>query len=120
MKKVKDKREQEKRIVAEMISLYCRKNHRATTISHNTTAEKKQQLCSECQSLLAYAEKRSNHCPFMEEKTFCSNCKVHCYREDMREKIRTVMRFSGPRILFSHPILALQHLIASKREQKKQ
>ena len=40
----------------------------------------------------------------MESKTFCSNCRVHCYCPDMREKIRMVMRFSGPRMLFYHPV----------------
>ena len=29
----------------------------------------------------------------METKTFCSNCRVHCYRSEMREEIRKVMRF---------------------------
>ena len=36
----------------------------------------------------------------METKTFCSNCKVHCYKPEMRKKIRAVMRFSGPRMIF--------------------
>lgn len=31
--------------------------------------------------------------PFMETKTFCSQCKVHCYKKDKREQIRKVMRF---------------------------
>ena len=29
----------------------------------------------------------------------------------MREKIRTVMRYSGPRMLGKHPIAAIRHLI---------
>ena len=29
----------------------------------------------------------------MKEKTFCANCKVHCYKPEMREQIRQVMRF---------------------------
>ena len=36
----------------------------------------------------------------METKTFCSNCRAHCYRLEMREEIRKVMRFSGPRMIF--------------------
>ncbi len=64
-----------------------------------------------------YAEKRVDHCPFMETKTFCSNCKVHCYRKDMRQKIREVMRFSGPRMLFYHPVLAVRHLYESQKEK---
>lgn len=53
----------------------------------------------------------------METKTFCSNCKVHCYKADMREKICAVMRFSGPRMIFYHPIAAMRHLLETKKEK---
>ena len=56
--------------------------------------------------------------PFMETKNFCFNCKVHCYKADMRQKIREVMRFSGLRMIFHHPILAIRHVIESKKEKK--
>ena len=36
----------------------------------------------------------------------------------MREKIRAVMRFSGPRMLLYHPVLAVRHLIEQQREKK--
>lgn len=92
----------------EMIRLYCRRNH-------PQMGQSKGVLCPECQELADYAKARSQKCPFMETKTFCANCKVHCYRPQMREKIRQVMRFSGPRMLLYHPVLAVWHLICSKR-----
>ncbi len=101
------KREHEKRIVEEMIILYCRKKH------------KTKHLCNECKELLDYAKIRSDKCPFMENKTFCSNCKLHCYKSAMQKKIKEVMRFSGPRMLIYHPILAIKHLIETKKEQKR-
>lgn len=107
-KNVESKREREKRIVSQMIVLYCKKQHKM-----------KGKLCGECKELLEYASFRSDKCPFMETKTFCSNCKVHCYKPAMREKIREVMRFSGPRMIFHHPVLAISHLIESKKEKKK-
>ncbi len=55
----------------------------------------------------------------MEEKTFCSNCTVHCYRPEMRERIRTVMRYAGPRMLFHHPVIAIRHMIESQRERRR-
>ena len=76
-----DKREREKRVVAQMIQLYCSKQH------HNGAT-----LCKECSCLLSYANERIDHCPFIKEKTFCSNCQVHCYQPQMREQIRQVMR----------------------------
>lgn len=35
----------------------------------------------------------------------------------MREKIRMVMRFSGPRMIFYHPVTAICHVIESKKEK---
>ena len=107
-KTIEDKRIREKVIVKEMIRLYCRKKHK-----HENG------LCNKCDELLKYAQMRSDKCPFMETKTFCSNCKVHCYKPDMRVKIKDVMRFGGPRMLFVHPILAISHLIESKKEKKR-
>lgn len=108
MKSIEEKREREKLVVGEMIRLYCKKNHGT-----------KDELCPSCAELKQYAETRSDKCPFMETKTFCSNCRVHCYKPEMREKIREVMRFSGPRMLFYHPILAVSHLIESKKEKRR-
>ena len=112
MDKVEKKRQKEQYVVEEMIRLYCRKKH---------PKEKRQegQMCPECQKLSDYAKQRSKKCPFMEEKTFCANCKVHCYKPEMREQIRQVMRFSGPRMLLYHPVLAIWHLVCSNKEKKK-
>ena len=108
MMNIKDKRVREKHVVGEMIALYCRGNH----------GTKRGNLCGECARLLAYAHERSDKCPYMEHKTFCSSCKTHCYRQDMRDQIRTVMRYSGPRMMTVHPVMAIRHLIESRIEKK--
>ncbi len=107
-KDILTKREREKATVSEMIALYCKKQHKT-----------KSGLCPECTELNEYARLRSDKCPFMETKTFCSNCKVHCYKPEMREKIRQVMRFSGPRMIFTHPVMAIRHVIESKKEKRR-
>lgn len=91
-----------------MIALYCRNKH-----------GKRQGLCPDCAALDSYARERSDKCPFMETKTFCSNCKVHCYKSEMREKIRAAMRFSGPRMMFHHPVMAVRHVLETKKEKKR-
>ena len=101
------KREREKKLVSRMIALYCKKNHGGKA------------LCPDCAALEAYARQRSDKCPFMETKTFCSNCKVHCYKPEMREKIRSVMRFSGPRMIFRHPVAAIRHMIETNKEKRR-
>lgn len=107
-KNIQTKREREKAMVSEMIALYCKKQH-----------GRKNGLCSECKALDTYARQRSDKCPFMETKTFCSNCKVHCYKPEMQEKIRTVMRFSGPRMIFHHPVVAVRHILETRKEKKR-
>ena len=101
------KREKEKQTVSLTIHIYCKKNHGAG------------ELCESCKALENYAFQRINKCPFMENKIFCSNCKVHCYKPDMRSQIKEVMRFSGPRMLFYHPVLAIKHVIETKKEKSR-
>ena len=101
------KRQRERQMVTEMIRLYCRKKHGG------------RELCPDCAALAEYARQRSDKCPFMAEKTFCANCRVHCYKPEMREKIREVMRFSGPRMIYTHPVAAVRHVIETKREKRR-
>ena len=91
--------DKEKRIVAIMIHVYCR--HK----------EGNRELCPSCRQLLEYAHARLSHCPFGENKTSCRRCPVHCYRPEMRQQIRQVMRYSGPRMLFYAPVHFLKHTI---------
>jgi hypothetical protein len=37
----------------------------------------------------------------------------------MREKVKEVMRYSGPRMLLHHPILALRHVFDGRKKPKK-
>lgn len=98
------KRKKEKLVIEEMISLYCRKQHHG------------QGLCKECEELRSYAHQRIDSCPFMESKTFCSSCRVHCYQKEQREQIRSVMRFSGWRMLLHRPLMVIQHIWLSRKE----
>ncbi|MBR4451966.1 MAG: nitrous oxide-stimulated promoter family protein [Clostridia bacterium] len=92
-----------------MIEKYCRGNH----------GSKKGVLCPECRELLEYAKLRREKCPHGDNKPFCSNCSIHCYKPDMKEKIRLVMRYSGPRMITDHPVIAMKHLIETKKEKKR-
>ena len=109
MKDIQTKRECEKEMVSQMIAVYCKGKH----------GTKRGELCPDCAALTEYARQRAEKCPFMETKTFCSNCKVHCYKPEMREKIRAVMRYSGPRMIFYHPVMAVRHVMETKKEKKR-
>jgi hypothetical protein len=92
-----------------MIGLYCRRNHRQDA-----------GLCPECAALHAYAMLRLERCRFGADKPVCADCPVHCYRPDMRARIREVMRFAGPRMLLAHPLLAIAHLLDKLRKPELQ
>ncbi len=87
-----------------MTRIYCRDHH------GNSRA-----LCGECAALLDYAERRLDGCPFQEEKPACNLCQVHCYSTKMRERVKDVMRYAGPRMLLRHPVLSLYHLLDKRR-----
>ncbi len=97
----------EKKTVEVMINIYCRAHH-----------ESGRKLCTECKELLEYANIRLDKCPFQEKKTPCGICTIHCYKGSMRDRIRTVMRYAGPRMLTRHPILAFHHVLKRIRRNK--
>jgi hypothetical protein len=96
----------EGKTIAAMIRMYCRDQHHTLN-----------DLCPDCQDLLAYARERLARCPYQEGKTTCARCPIHCYKPDMRERIRAVMRYAGPTMMYRHPILALYHLIDGRRKK---
>lgn len=92
-----------------MIAITCRGR------GHERPAEGRRALCPACAELRAYAEQRLLRCPFGETKPTCNHCRVHCYRPEMRERVREVMRYAGPKMLLRHPVLALLHLVVDDR-----
>ena len=94
----------EYKTVDAMISIYCNSHHGS------------QITCDDCRKLRDYALERLEKCPFGEDKPTCVKCSIHCYTPVMREKIREVMRFSGPRMIYKHPILAIRHLLDGKNQ----
>ena len=79
-KETKDRITREKEMLPEMVKIYCHGVHN-----------------------------RLDHCRWGNEKNFCSQCPCHCYKPAMREKIRAVMRYSGPRIMLYHPLVGSLH-----------
>ncbi len=97
--------QREQKTIDLMIELYCHEQHK------NQVG-----LCTDCQALKDYAHLRLEKCPYQENKTTCANCPTHCYQKSMREKIREVMRYAGPRMLRHHPILAILHVLDGFRK----
>jgi hypothetical protein len=92
--------EREHQTVRAMVQIYCAGHHGRS-------------LCGDCQELMAYAACRLQRCPFAAEKPTCAKCPIHCYKPEMRERVKSVMRYAGPRMLFRHPWLAVRHWLDS-------
>lgn len=69
-------------VLRRFVEVYCRKQHERET------------LCEECNDLLQYAQQRRQECPH-DPRPKCKDCRTHCYKPEYRDKIKTVMRFSG-------------------------
>jgi hypothetical protein len=110
------------RLLGDFSVIYCRGNHaereRKPLASDGVILgvyRKAPVVCEECAGLLRYAERRRALCP-KEPKPFCSYCDTHCYRPEMRESMREVMRYSGPRsVVHGHAIDSVRHLIEGRK-----
>ncbi len=87
------RRAREFKTIAAMLRMYCRVHHGSKDAS----------LCQDCLELHNYARRRPERCLFGEAKPTCVNCTAHCYKASMRERVREVMRWAGPRMLWRHP-----------------
>lgn len=99
--------ERERHTIRLMIEIFCHAKHQSADT-----------LCAECQQLHEYAMQRIDKCPFQADKPTCAKCTVHCYQSTKREQIRQVMRFAGPRMMISHPVLTLLHYIDESAQAK--
>jgi hypothetical protein len=94
----------EKQTIGIMIRMFCDDHHSDTDTP-----------CAECGELQTYATGRIDKCPYHFDKPTCVNCVIHCYRPAMRDRVREVMRYAGPRMMARHPYLAVMHLIDGRR-----
>ena len=99
---MRDRITQEKTTVEQMIRLYCRRK------------EGNDILCLACSELLDYAINRLDRCRFGPDKPTCRKCSVHCYSNEMQERIRTIMHWAGPRMMVYHPVEAVRHLLLER------
>ena len=105
---VEAKRGRERAVVTQMIAVYCHGNH----------GTRRGELCRDCVALTDYVDTLFCFDPFMATKTFCSQCRVHCYAPAQRAAIKDVMRYAGPRMLLRHPVMTIHHGIDTLRAKR--
>ena len=102
--------DREARTLTIIAAIYCRDHHAGAR------SRREGELCSECAALAGYARRRLAACPYGAGKPACSDCRPHCYAPAMREQVRAVMRYAGPRMIREHPMLAVAHLLVRRRK----
>jgi hypothetical protein len=114
------------RLLGDFAAIYCRGTHAAAQrrplasdgAELGVYGRRPPDVCDACAELLVYAERRRAFCP-KDPKPFCSHCDTHCYRADLREQMRDVMRYAGPRsILRGHAIDGIKHVLESRKFRK--
>lgn len=108
-RRVEKRRAREKKTISQMIAMHCAGTHHA--VERTERAFCGDAVCPACAKLDAYAVLRTERCRKMHVKTSCEACENHCYAPEMRESIRAAMRYSGPRMIFKHPVAAIRHLL---------
>ncbi len=105
VEKIGPGRRRERDTIGAMLRIYCHDHH-----------GKGRGLCPDCSDVLAYSERRLEKCLFGDVKPTCARCPVHCYQPAMRTRVKDVMRYAGPRMIYRHPILAMRHILHGRRE----
>ena len=109
-------------VLADFVQIWCDGHHAleprvpvGTEAVELGVYKKPPVLCAECETHLAYAEKRRAYCP-KDPKPFCAHCDTHCYRPDERLWQQEMMRYSGPRSWRKgHAIDGIKHVIEARR-----
>jgi hypothetical protein len=114
------------RLLGDFAVIYCRGRHRdaerralvSDAALLGVYGRKVPMVCDGCADLLRYAEQRRALCP-KDPKPFCSHCDTHCYRPELAERMREVMRYAGPRsVLHGHVVGGVRHLVDGRRARR--
>ncbi len=98
--------ETEGRTIRVMVEIYCRDHHDCQSPP-----------CADCCELVDYAIAKVKKCPLQEKRTTCGKCEIHCYQPAMKKMIKEVMRYSGPRMLKTHPLLTARHMLKAMSKE---
>lgn len=121
-----EKARKDTRLLGDFTGIFCRGKHGTTTrgpldspgFELGVYGKTPPVVCAECADLLRYAERRRAFCP-KDPKPFCSHCDTHCYSPEMRERMREVMRYAGPRsLLHGHAVDGVKHLLEGRKARK--
>lgn len=94
--------ENDMRTLEAMGRMYCKKFH-VHAVKDDAG------LCPECRETVEATARRTQMCPFNHEGN-CQDCPIKCQRGDAQDRIKAIMSYSAPRMLFVHPIMTGRYL----------
>lgn len=95
----------EYKTIVQMTKIYCHHFHQ-----HNINE------CQTCQEFIKYAQLKLDRCVYGQDKPACKACPIHCYKPQQKKLAQQIMRYAGPKMLFKHPLLAIKHLLKSRKK----
>lgn len=94
-------------MLARMVQIYCSDHHSDTVKGDiirqgilETLDLHETRLCRECGNLLVHGLVKRINCPF-DPKPRCKNCTEPCFSGEYRDFVKSVMRYSGLRLIKS-------------------
>ena len=98
-------------LIGKFVEVYCSGKHGATARLPLTLPAGlgERTLCPECSSFLGYAVDKRLKCPLEAEKPTCKHCRIHCYDQLHREKVREIMSYAGRKLMMRGRLDYLWH-----------
>lgn len=82
--------------------IYCRAHH-------ESASKDEAGLCPSCREAVDATLERAQNCPNDHDGN-CQDCDIKCQRGEAQERIKRIMRYSAPRMLFRHPLMTFEYL----------
>lgn len=88
-------------------SIYC--------AAHHVDAPKNPHgMCAECAATIAFTHDRASNCPNGHTGN-CADCAIKCNRGEQQQRIKAIMKYAAPRMLFKHPLMTLEYALKKLR-----
>jgi hypothetical protein len=99
------------RLLGKFTEVYCSGRHGDATRAMVPLPEGLggRSLCPECAAFLEYAVTKRIKCPLEAEKPTCKHCRIHCYDQPRREKVREIMGYAGRKLMMKGRLDYLWH-----------
>jgi hypothetical protein len=106
-------------ILIRFVHIFCREKHRENSKRPFSPpveevaplVQKGVRLCETCSELLSYGIRKRSRCPY-DPKPMCKKCETQCYNRKYQERVREVMKFSGPYLIKRGRLDLLYHYLA--------